>query len=86
MRALARVCTQRRADRGKPCESEWALSQGLLGAFTSLILSVVYSSMATSRAAGAPPPPAPPSYASGDHTSSWPSLVPVHPQSPTQRL
>lgn len=88
VRALARVCTQCCADRGKPCESEWARSQGLLGAFTSLILSVVYSSTATSRAAGAPPPRAPPSHASGNHPSSWPSLIPVHPhpQAPTQCL
>lgn len=78
--------TQCSADRGKLCKSKWALSQGLLGTFTSLIVSVVYPSMATSRAAGTPPPPrAPPSHASGHHPSSWPSPVPIHPhpQAPT---
>lgn len=71
---------------GKPCESWWVLSQGLLRRFTSLILIVVYSSMAASRAAGTPPPLAPPSHPPGDHPSSEPSLVPIypHPWAPTQ--
>lgn len=76
------------AEGGKPCESQRALSQGLLGRFTSLILIIVYSSMAASRAAGRPPHPVPPSHPPGDRSCSQPSLVPVHPhpQAPTQRL
>lgn len=52
---------------GKPCESRWVHFQGLLRGFTSLILIVVYSSMAASRAAGTPPPLAPPSHPPGEH-------------------
>lgn len=86
--ALVGVCTQWGAGRGKPYELQWALSQGLLGRLTNLILIVVYSSMAASGAAGTPPPPAPPSHPPGDRPSSRPSLVPVHPcpQAPTQCL